>query len=239
MKPFILISVSLVLVAGVLTALILNFGEDSKHQSAVAPHAPANPSGPLRPTLLGEAMDTTIPASRPHADPAATRGSLVSSGHSQSPAAQSLAGQSGGSPPAPSALPLATTSHGSGRQTASVSPSREAGASVGAPLAGGGTSVAPLATDGFVYEIDPGVKAPVALAGTGEPLPPPQAAAIEQIGQEFDRAVAAGGDTEEAWEAARKAADERYRLLFGDEAFNQKTIREAREALEAGRAANP
>jgi hypothetical protein len=114
-----------------------------------------------------------------------------------------------------------------------------AGAPVGTTLAGGGSSTAPLATDGFVYEIDPGVKAPVALAGTGEPLPPPQAAAIEQIGRDFDRAVEAGGGTEEAWESARKAADERYRLLFGDEAFNQKTLREAREALEAGRAANP
>jgi hypothetical protein len=94
----------------------------------------------------------------------------------------------------------------------------------------------PLATDGVLYEIDPGIKAPVALAGIEEPLTPQQAAAVEQIAREFDEAVVAAGDSAEAWEEARRAADERYRLLFGDEAFNQKTMREAREAL---RSANP
>jgi hypothetical protein len=238
MKPFLRFG-SLVLAAGVLTALMLHFAGNSHHQGTVAPNAPAT-SEPLRATpAAGEAMDTAMPELRPQAPAEATQGSPVSSDHSASPATQSLARPTTASAPAPSVPPVESPSYGNAPQSSGASPSKVVGAPVADTPAGGGSSAVPLATDGIIYEIDSGVKAPVALAGTGEPLPPPQAAAIEQIGQEFDRAVAAGGDTEEAWEAARKAADERYRLLFGDEAFNQKTIREAREALEAGRAANP
>jgi hypothetical protein len=234
MKPLLLISVSLVLVAGILTALMLNFGEDSHQQIAVAPHAPENPSEPLRATPPGEAMNTEIPGSSPRAASAATQGSLVSSDHSASPATQSLARSATASAP-----PVETPSHGAAAQSSGVSVSQVAGAPVGTSPSGGGSSAVPIATDGIIYEIDPGVKAPVALAGIGEPLTPQKAAAVEQIVREFDQAVEAGGGTEEAWEAARRAADERYRLLFGDEAFNQKTLREAREALDAGRAAKP
>jgi hypothetical protein len=106
-------------------------------------------------------------------------------------------------------------------------------------------------------ELPPGVQAPAVLV---QDAPQPsqtqpadqenrapsegQKAAQQQIANQFanDLAKAAADGTATgtadgtsvdaaAWAAAQQRADEHYRLLFGDDAYNQKTIQAAREAL--------
>ena len=51
--------------------------------------------------------------------------------------------------------------------------------------------------------------------------------------REFDATIAAADDPAAVWEEARQHADNRYRLLFGDNAYNQKTMQDAIDALRS------
>jgi len=90
-------------------------------------------------------------------------------------------------------------------------------------------------------ELAPGVREPAATLpheGIGSPQ---QADALDRIVTKFDQEIAAAAAQPEtavdpeplgrAWADAKWRADERYRLLFGDAAFNQATAQAAREAL--------
>lgn len=85
----------------------------------------------------------------------------------------------------------------------------------------------------IVYEIEAGMRAPVALLPHDEPMSPQVAGALESIRQDFDKAVSTAPDPAEVWEAARERADAEYLMLFGFDAFNQRGMQDAREALES------
>ena len=83
-----------------------------------------------------------------------------------------------------------------------------------------------------------GAKIP-ALFQDDTPKPPQQMKALDRIASEFEQNVSeipAGMTKEEVWEASRSIADERYKTLFGYQAFNQYHIKAAKEALKEKRA---
>jgi len=88
-----------------------------------------------------------------------------------------------------------------------------------------------------------GARVPVAFVADDTPLTPQQADAINRIAEDFNTAVtqspsdAAGQETpsiseEETWDQARQIADNRYRVLFGDDAANRVQMKSALEALQ-------
>lgn len=90
-----------------------------------------------------------------------------------------------------------------------------------------------------VWELPPGVKAPAAFYETGENGNPATVAANEQIAQSFEEEVlsesssTSEGNTETSsgkWNAAVKRADELYRTLFGDAAYNSRGLQSAADA---------
>lgn len=90
-----------------------------------------------------------------------------------------------------------------------------------------------------VWELPPGVKAPAAFYETGENGNPATMAANEQIAQSFEEEVlsesssTSEGETETSsgnWNAAVKRADELYRTLFGDAAYNSRGLQSAADA---------
>jgi len=89
----------------------------------------------------------------------------------------------------------------------------------------------PVAT--LEYDIPAGMRAPVAFLPEDRPLTPPMEKFLENVRDEFDAAIAAADDPATVWEDARQRADDRYRFLFGDDAYNQKTMRDALEALKS------
>lgn len=91
----------------------------------------------------------------------------------------------------------------------------------------------------IVYEIEAGMRAPVALLPHDQPMSPQVAAALESIRQDFDKAVSSTPDPAAVWEEARERADAEYRMFFGFDAFNQKTMQDAREALESKKVSQP
>jgi hypothetical protein len=91
-----------------------------------------------------------------------------------------------------------------------------------------GTTVAPIE-----YEIPPGMRAPVVFLPEDRPLTGPIQAALEDVRREFDETVAAANDPADVWDKATRHADDRYRQLMGFDAFNQKTMQDAREAMRS------
>lgn len=83
------------------------------------------------------------------------------------------------------------------------------------------------------YEIPAGMRAPVVFLPEERPLTPPMQRFLDDVRREFDAAIAAADNPADVWEEARQQADDRYRLLFGDEAYNRKTMSEAIEALRS------
>jgi hypothetical protein len=65
------------------------------------------------------------------------------------------------------------------------------------------------------------------------PLTPPIQAFLDDVRREFDAKIAAAEDPAAVWEEAREHADARYRQLFGDQAYNQKTMQDAIDALRS------
>lgn len=81
-----------------------------------------------------------------------------------------------------------------------------------------------------------GAKVPAAVVDVTPDYTPQQTQALESIIGDFEKEIAEGasqGLTEtQAWEAARMRADNRYRVLFGDAAYNMMSMQAAIEALE-------
>ena len=91
----------------------------------------------------------------------------------------------------------------------------------------------------LMVELDRGIQLPAALMETGEPLTAAQIAAKKQLGETFAREIndavnASSADPaalENAWAEAHARANWRYRLLYGDAAFNRASIGAGRDAL--------
>lgn len=93
--------------------------------------------------------------------------------------------------------------------------------------------VAPTTGSVAQYVIPPGERAPVVFLPEDRPLTPPMQAFLDNVREEFDATIAAADDPAEVWNQARQRADDRYRLLLGDDAYNRKTMQDAIEALKA------
>lgn len=82
-----------------------------------------------------------------------------------------------------------------------------------------------------------GMKVPAAALDNGDNVTPQQRAELDEILENFSQDVAAVNPAAptpsqlETWEAARKKADNSYRVLFGNAAFNALTMDAALEAL--------
>lgn len=82
------------------------------------------------------------------------------------------------------------------------------------------------------FEVDPGIPIPASLTS----IPPEiglselQMALSQQIATEFARKVDSSPDPSAAWPAERARADERFRLLFGDDLYRAQSVKVAREA---------
>jgi len=83
------------------------------------------------------------------------------------------------------------------------------------------------------YEIPAGMRAPAVLLPEDRPRTPPIQRFLDDVRREFDATIAAADDPAAVWEEARQHADNRYRLLFGDNAYNQKTMQDAIDALRS------
>jgi hypothetical protein len=77
------------------------------------------------------------------------------------------------------------------------------------------------------------MRAPVVFLPEDRPLTGPIQAALEDVRREFDETVAAADDPADVWDKATRHADDRYRQLMGFDAFNQKTMQDAREAMRS------
>ncbi len=90
------------------------------------------------------------------------------------------------------------------------------------------------------FELDPGVQAPVAMSPTNPALgfSPQQEALKNQIMNQFLQeldAVAASSAGQDAianaWASGQKRADERFRVLFGEAAYQKQGVKIARESV--------
>jgi hypothetical protein len=74
---------------------------------------------------------------------------------------------------------------------------------------------------------------------TEDALYPGQIDARQQIAKDFEREIADAlsqpgsdkADLDEIWNKARQRADNRFRLLFGDDAYNRASVAAAKEAV--------
>jgi hypothetical protein len=90
-----------------------------------------------------------------------------------------------------------------------------------------------------LIELAPGVQMPVAALESAEPLSVQEAALKDGIAGEFGREVGeAAAESasspevlDQAWSRAQVRANERFRLFFGDQAYNRESIRAGRQAL--------
>jgi len=156
-----------------------------------------------------------------------TRGSL-----SMPPVAAVAPAVPGPAPTAPAGAASASPSSASD----SSARSRPSDASSVSSVSHGGATGAPLTAapaEEIQYEIPAGMRAPAVMLPDDRPLTPPIQAFLDDVRREFDAKVAAAEDPAAVWEEARQHADARYRLLFGDQAYNQKTMQDAIEALRS------
>jgi hypothetical protein len=86
--------------------------------------------------------------------------------------------------------------------------------------------------DGTGFEIDPGVPIPAVLTPVAPEvgLSEEQTALNLQIATAFARNVDSSPDPSVAWPVERVRADNRFRLLFGDDLYRQQVVKAAREA---------
>jgi hypothetical protein len=86
-------------------------------------------------------------------------------------------------------------------------------------------------------DLAPGVREPIALLDAGAELPPPQAAALAGISNEFIDRIEEAADTlpddalAETWDTQQAQADSEYRNLFGAAAYNQMLMEAAIKAM--------
>lgn len=166
------------------------------------------------------------------------------------PTAALVAAQSGGPPVLPAAARGPGAPQGAGIQAFS-------GAAVSGDNGGSATGAAAVAPTGSgaganrvpgnnppgggIIPVPAGARVPIAALDPIENRPPPQRAALERILDDFQNEVAGatGAESGPAWEQARRRADERYRILYGNDAYNQLTMQAALEALEERRSVQP
>jgi len=118
--------------------------------------------------------------------------------------------------------------------TAETSVNQQTGLDDSTPIGREGIAVV-TPTSGSVaqYVIPSGERAPVVFLPEDRTLTPPMQAFLDNVREEFDATIAAADDPAEVWNQARQLADDRYRLLLGDDAYNRKTMQDAIEALKA------
>jgi hypothetical protein len=92
---------------------------------------------------------------------------------------------------------------------------------------------------GLDLEVPVGAKVPSALMDAGCKDDGPEIQEIlDSIINDFIAAIEhsrqAGRNSEEAWEEALRVADEKYKLFFGQDAFNEANLEAGVEALEDG-----
>lgn len=206
-------------------------GVDGESAGMTKPAAPAStdPAAPARPVPEGTSISVLpAPADLPTA---AVTGNSV-------PAVPSPASGVDGPVPVPDADPgqpaspaLSTAGAVPGSPGSTITDVATVAAALGIPLQD--TYTPP---ENIVYEIEAGMRAPVALLPHDKPMSPQVAAALESIRQDFDKAVSTAPDPAAAWEDARKRADEEYKMFFGFDAYNQRAMQDALEALESRKA---
>jgi hypothetical protein len=146
------------------------------------------------------------------------------------PAAQPTTSAGASSGTHPSAPIASITSSSTAASSSRISP--------GAPLPNG-NAAAP--SPGFTaFELDPGVPAPAALMTPQDKQPPTVAAAQQQLADSFVQNVSdalsqpAIGNNDaaasKAYNDSLNVANEQYRALYGDAAYNRETMRATLEA---------
>ena len=89
-----------------------------------------------------------------------------------------------------------------------------------------------------ILEITPGIPLPAVLLAQDDPLSPQAEAIKDRIAEEFEDAITQTSNPEkpkvhpDAFRAARDRADDRYRMFFGDTAYNRMTMSAAKQALK-------
>ncbi len=97
----------------------------------------------------------------------------------------------------------------------------------------------PTSSGEVSFELDPGVQVPAVLLDGEDLLPQSVSEAKKGIAREFEREVMnASSDSNsptsnlvQTWAAAKSTANDRFRALFGEAAYNEKAMQAAREAL--------
>ena len=97
------------------------------------------------------------------------------------------------------------------------------------------SEAAPLSAADLV--VPPGARVPAILMDAGSPqdgVPINNiiSGIIDEFVETINEAKRTNQNMQEAWEEARQTADERYRLFFGDDAYNGATLEAAIEANE-------
>jgi hypothetical protein len=136
-------------------------------------------------------------------------------------------------------IPAASNSEGSASSPVSVS-ERSASSAASVSASGTGIAGAELVRSGpITLELKSGVRLPLAAVKTDDALYPSQIDARQQIAKDFEREIADAlsqpgsdkADLDEIWNKARQRADNRFRLLFGDDAYNRASVAAAKEAV--------
>lgn len=98
-----------------------------------------------------------------------------------------------------------------------------------------------LSSGPVLLEVTPGIRSPAVLAESDGALSPQATAMKERIAEDFANEVTQAADPETAevdpvtFDNARNRADERYRMFFGDAAYNQVTMSAAKRAINSGK----
>ncbi|MBN8709767.1 MAG: hypothetical protein J0I10_10325 [Verrucomicrobia bacterium] len=150
----------------------------------------------------------------------------------------SVAPSSLSSPPA--APSVSSSGYAAPSSNGPVSTGSSGGGAVGGGTSSGGTSTgaSPEVSSGgeIVVDVPPGNRAPAVFLDDTQHTPQ-QNAALDTIAQDFADEVAqlpsdGSGQKSALWQQAAQRADDRYRMLFGDDAANNLQVKAAREVLQ-------
>ena len=89
--------------------------------------------------------------------------------------------------------------------------------------------------DATGFEVDPGVPIPAVLSPVAPEvgLSETQKALNQRIATEFAQRVDSSADPSVAWPVERARADNRFRLLFGEDLYRRQAVKAVREARDA------
>ena len=89
--------------------------------------------------------------------------------------------------------------------------------------------------DAVGFEVDPGVPIPAVLSPVTPEigLSEEQKALNQKIATDFAKRVDGSPDPSVAWPVERARADDRFRLLFGDDIYRHQALKAVREARRA------